>query len=183
MSESSGQQFKARIEPYLNRLFRAACRLTGNAADAQDLVQDTCVRAFARPDQLAAADSPIAWLMRVQYNLFIDGARQRQRERLRPLDDSVAETLVADASTEPDRNLAASQGLSAIERAMMRLNKEQRALLALLVEGYSLTEITQITELGLNVVNARLHRARRSLARYLRSEEQQEAPLAAERLR
>jgi RNA polymerase sigma factor (sigma-70 family) len=180
MSDSPGQQFGAKIEPYLDRLFRAAYRLTGNSADAQDLVQDTCVRAFSRLEKLDAADSPLGWLMRVQYNLFIDGARQRQRELIRPLEDDESESLAADESMEPDRSLSDLQGLSTIDRAWSQLTKEQRALLGLLVEGYSVSEIQAITGLGLNVVNARLHRARRSLSRHLRSAAEHEAQAAAE---
>jgi RNA polymerase sigma-70 factor (ECF subfamily) len=176
MSESPGKQFGAKVEPYLDSL-------TGNTSDAEDLLQDTCVRAFSRLEKLDAAESPLGWLMRVQYNLFVDGARQRRRESIRPLGDAESESLAADESTEPDRSLSDLQGLSAVERAWSRLTKEQRGLLGLLVEGYSLSEIQTITGLGLNVLNARLHRARRSLARHLRSEAEDDARAATERLR
>ena len=187
MPESPGQAFGARIEPHLDRLYRAAYRLTANPADAEDLVQDTCVRAFSRRAQFEAAAAPLGWLMRVQYHLFIDGTRQRRRERIRPLGDGDSETFAADASTEPERSLSDMQGLSTVERAWLRLTKEQRGLLTFLVEGYRLSEIREITGLELNVINARLHRARRSLARHLRSDAaqvaEQEAGAATERQR
>jgi RNA polymerase sigma-70 factor (ECF subfamily) len=183
MPDSPGKQFRGQIEPYLGPLYRAACRLTGNTADAQDLVQDTCVRAWSRLTQLAAADSPLGWLMRVQYNLFIDGSRLRQRQGIRPLDDADLDALRAEESTEPERSLADRQGLATVERAWSRLTREQRGLLALLVEGYRLSEIQEITGLGLNVINARLHRARRSLARHLQCDAEQEERAATERLR
>jgi DNA-directed RNA polymerase specialized sigma24 family protein len=75
------------------------------------------------------------------------------------------------------------QGLSTVERAWSRLTLEQRALLTFLVEGYRLAEIREITGLELNVINARLHRARRSLARHLRDDAAQEAQAVAERQR
>lgn len=180
MADSPGKQFGARVEPYLDRLYRAAWRLTGKEADAQDLVQDTCVRAYSRREQFDAADSPLGWLMRVQYNLFIDDVRQRQRERVRPLEDADTENLPCDESVEPERSMEVAQSLSKVERAWSRLTKEQRGLLALLLEGYRLAEIAEITGLGLNVINARLHRARRSLVRHLRSEADREAPAKAE---
>jgi RNA polymerase sigma-70 factor (ECF subfamily) len=183
MADSPGKQFGIRVEPHLGRLYRAAWRLTGNQADARDLVQDTCVRAWSRLKQFDAADSPLGWLMRVQYNLFIDGVRQRQRERIRPLEDADAENLPSEELAEPEKSMESAQGLSKVERAWTKLTKEQRGLLALLVEGYRLAEIAEITGLGLNVINARLHRARRSLARQLRSEADQETQGTAEQHR
>ena len=180
MSESPGKQFGALIEPWLDQLFRSAYRLTGNSPDAEDLVQDTCIRALSSLEQFKLADAPLAWLMRVQYNLFIDGVRRRRRDAIRPLGDTDTETLAGDESAEPDRSLADGQGLSAIQRAWARLTLDQRGLLALIVEGYKLAEIHEITGLEINVINARLHRARRSLARHLRNDAEQEALSAAE---
>lgn len=178
MPESPGKAFGGRIEPYLDRLFRAALRLTANTADAEDLVQDTCVRAYSKLAQFEAADSPLAWLIRVQYHLFIDDLRQRRRAQVRPLGETETEALTADESAEPERSLGAEQGISTIERAWSRLTREQRGLLALLVEGYSVAEIREISGLETNVINARLHRARRSLARHLQQDGDQAAQSA-----
>lgn len=75
MSDRIRAQFSRDIEPWLDRLYRAAFRLTQNRADAEELLQDTCIRAFSHRESFAVSPSPLGWLMRVQYNLLIDETR------------------------------------------------------------------------------------------------------------
>jgi RNA polymerase sigma-70 factor, ECF subfamily len=168
MPEPPGKEFGTKIEPLLDKLFRAAYRLTGNSADAEDLVQDAALRAFTKADAFFGAKSPLAWLMRVQHNLFIDGVRQKQRSPLRPLQSDHEASWAIDENADPEEHMAEAQRMELVQRASLRLTKEQRALLALRVEGYSLAEISEITGYGVDVLNARLHRARRSLAKHLK---------------
>lgn len=114
--------------------------------------------------------------MRVQYNLFIDGARARRRENVQPLDQVDLSAIEADAASRPDESASQQQGLTTLQRAFNQLKREHRALLALRVEGYSPTEIQAMTGLKLNVVNARLHRARKRLAQLLRAEADAQVP-------
>src|SRR5690606_42113431 len=80
-------RFAALIEPHLDVLFRAAYRLCRCVPDAEDLVQDVCLRAYSRRDQLEQANSPRAWLLRVQINLHIDTSRRERRVAAASLDD------------------------------------------------------------------------------------------------
>src|SRR5215203_2919502 len=82
MSKHDPQRFAALIEPHLDAVFRAAYRLSRNRADAEDLVQETCVRAYLKIDQLREAQPVKGWLLRVMHNLFVDGVR---RARLAPV--------------------------------------------------------------------------------------------------
>src|SRR5262249_1400003 len=98
MEPAGHADFARLIAPHAEALFRAAYRLTGNRADAEDLVQDVCVRAFANLRTLEALDRPKAWLLKIQYRVFIDGARRRRRSPLR----ATAEDLDAScASSDP----------------------------------------------------------------------------------
>lgn len=88
MPDSRKEQFNALIRPHLPVLYRVAWRLVRNRADAEDLVQDTCVAACRNLDGLAAADSPVRWLLRVQQNRFIDGRRRNQASPLVAVEDT-----------------------------------------------------------------------------------------------
>jgi RNA polymerase sigma-70 factor (ECF subfamily) len=167
MPETGTDRFDALVAPHLGTLYRVAWRLTRNAADAQDLVQDTCIAACEHGAAVGTADHPVRWLLRVLHNRFIDRARHRQRSTLVTLDEAdAAAPLVSDAPgpEELQQQADAERGL---QSAYLRLENDQRTLLVLRAEGYDLTEIEVITGIHKEVLRARLHRARRSLARHL----------------
>ena len=85
MGNTPQETFEALIQPHLDSLYRAAYRLTGNSLDAEDLVQDVCLRAYPRLSELRKLDYPKGWLMKVQYRLFVDGSRHRDRSPVRPI--------------------------------------------------------------------------------------------------
>src|SRR5688572_8622473 len=105
MADEKKRQFDALIAPHLERLFRAACRLLGNAADAQDLVQDTCVTACENLAELGANTHPLRWLLRVQHNRFIDGARRRRRAPVVVLDVTARAAAMLSDRPGPDELL------------------------------------------------------------------------------
>ena len=158
--------FARLIAPHAEALFRAAYRLTGHRADAEDLVQDVCVRAFANLRTLEALERPKAWLLKIQYRVFVDGARRRKRSPLRATGDDLDASC---ASSDPTLEEIAEGSLAErrILDAWSRLDTEQRALLALHVEGYTLAELETITDLSTDVLKARLYRARVRLGKLL----------------
>src|SRR5438045_7705830 len=92
MKAARHADFARLIAPHADALFRAAYRLTGNRADAEDLVQDVCVRAYANLVTLAKLERPKAWLMKIQYRAFVDGARRRGRSPLQSTADDLGTT-------------------------------------------------------------------------------------------
>jgi RNA polymerase sigma-70 factor, ECF subfamily len=172
MPGTDHKRFSALIEPHLEALFRAAFRLTRNRADAEDLVQETCVRACEHLEQLR---EPVkSWLLRVMHNLFVDGAR---RTRISPIEAGNEVELAASACSAPtpEESLATRQRVAQLEQAWCRLEPGQQALLALRAEGYSLAEIATITGIAMDALTMRLYRARQNLTRCL----QQQAPSPA----
>lgn len=163
-------RFDVLVAPHLERLFRMAHRLLGNTADAQDLVQDTCVAACEHLAQLEASPHPVRWLLRVQRNRFIDGARRRRRAPVVAVDLSAREVHLPGAELGPELLLEQLESEHALERAFQRLDDDQQELLALRAEGYGLEEIQAITGIGKAVLRARLHRARRSLGQRMNEE-------------
>jgi len=163
------RRFEILFEPHLDALFRAAYRLTRNRADAEDLVQETCVRAYERIAEPRDPQLVKPWLLRVMHNLFIDGVR---RARIVSLASSGDDEGVASSATQqsPEESLNTAEREEQLHRAWLKLDRGHRALLALQAEGYSVQEISEITGVDVEALNARLYRARRNLARHLAAE-------------
>jgi RNA polymerase sigma-70 factor (ECF subfamily) len=173
MSNDS-RRFTGLIEPHLEALFRTAYRLARNRADAEDLVQETCVRAYVRLGELRDHEPVKGWLLRVLHNLFVDGARRARRSPIAGFEGG-ADLGVSTASSDPtpEESAAAAQGEQRLHRAWLALDRGPRALLALRAEGYTLGEIAAITGIAADALTMRLYRARQSLARHL---DEQSAP-------
>lgn len=153
------------IAPHLETLHRTGYRLCRNRADAEDLVQDVCVRALrAWPEADVAA--PRAWLLRIQYHLHVDGLRQASGRREEWLDDPAHVERAAD-TPEPDASAETSLRVEALDAVWSELNTDQQALLALYAEGYRLSEIAAIADVPVGAIKARLHRARARLGKLI----------------
>jgi RNA polymerase sigma-70 factor (ECF subfamily) len=177
----SSAQFDALVTPHLTLLYRVAYRLFRNSPDAHDLVQDTCIAACENLRELQGVDRPERWLLRVLQNRFINVAKRRRRSPLVPLEDRPDVAHFASNDPGPEDLLQQGDAARELERAFLQLEAMQRTLLCLRAEGYGLTEIESITGVGKEVLRARLHRARRSLAQHL--EQRPCAPRAAAPLR
>jgi len=168
MPPSQQDRFGKIIEPHLGALYRAAYRLHRNRIDSEDLVQDVCVRAFDKFDQLIAADAPRAWLLRVQYNLFVDTARRNARLPMESLDaEERSANVELAAGAGPVAEAVAEQLTDRLACAWHSLTKDQQALLSLRTEGYTLAEIAEIADVPMSALKARLHRARVRLGKLL----------------
>jgi RNA polymerase sigma factor (sigma-70 family) len=159
-------EFRDLVAPHLQALFRSAYRLTGNRADAEDVVQEVCVRAYAHLSTIRTLEQPKGWLFKIAYRVFVDGARRRARSPVR----ATAEDFDATRATEepsPDDHAEGELAERRVLAALAKLDNDQRALLALHVEGYSLSELQTITDLSTDVLKARLYRARVRLGKLL----------------
>jgi RNA polymerase sigma-70 factor (ECF subfamily) len=171
MSDSVEQRFTSLVQPHFAALYRAAMRLTRRRPDAEDLVQEVCLRACARLDDLGAVTNPRAWLMRALYHLFVDVARRKRRRADVPLaSDEVAGVPHSDEPS-PERAAEARRMHERLAAVWHRLDAEQRALLSLHAEGHDLGELAAIFAVNKNALSARLHRARRRLAKLLTADE------------
>ena len=166
--------FELLLRQHFDDLYARAYRLSGNVADAEDLVQDLCVRVYPRIDELEGLDDPRAWLMRILYRLFIDLVRSRQRSPLRSMDAADPDERAQAVSSEPgpEQRVEGILAHERLERAWRHLDEEQRVLLVLQgIDGHSLAEIERITGIAQGTLKSRLHRARARLGRLLAREE------------
>ena len=168
---SAAQRFEALVRPHYAVLYRTAYRLTRSVHDAEDLVQEVCVRAYPRLDELAQLDNPRAWLTCVMQRMFIDSTRRYERSHVESLETTRQESLVSEAPGLAEQTDEAIKSRR-LDQAWQRLDKDQRTLLALHdIEGYSLAELTDMTGLKEGTLKSRLHRARVKLGKLLRHEE------------
>ena len=156
------QRFQELILPHLTSLYRAALRLVSTSADAEDLVQETCLRAFRALDPAAAK----AWVFAVLRSVSL---RHFEREagsilatvelsEVRPLPQAPSFTNVA-ADSPLQRAL-----IEEVRAATLRLSRPYReAIVMAHVAGFSYREMSQILEIPVGTVMSRLFRARRML--------------------
>lgn len=163
----AGAAFEDRLRPHLSRLHRLAWRLAGSEAEADDLLQEALMRAWARRVEFHDLDTPRPWLARVLYHSWID----RQRRRGAPTSGVSVEARPTVAVPSPvgddDRLLAVNP--PTLERALRELSDAQRA--ALLMhdgEGYNVQDIAEILGGSAETVKSHLHRAREALRDRLR---------------
>ena len=177
--ESQQDRFARLVRQHYQVLYRAAYRLTRSSADAEDLVQEVCLRAYPRIGEIEGLEQPRGWLLRVLYRLFVDLRRRYERTNVRAIDEN--EEFMSDEPSpaeEADRALDRSR----IEGAWRHLNHDQRLLLVLHdVEGYSLAEIHSLTGIKDGTIKSRLHRARVRLGQLLRRDRDVTFAVADER--
>ena len=147
-------------------LFRSAYRLTGNRSDAEDVVQEVCMRAYTHLAALRTLEQPKSWLLKIAYRVFVDGVRRRARSPVRATAEDFDATRSSDEPS-PEERAEAELAERRLLAALASLDREQRALLALQVEGYTLAELEAMTELSADVLKARLYRARVRLGKLL----------------
>ncbi|MBI2555727.1 MAG: sigma-70 family RNA polymerase sigma factor [Candidatus Rokubacteria bacterium] len=154
---------------HLNALYNLAVYLTRNGAEAEDLVQETYLRAFRFSHRFQAGTNLRAWMFQILRNTFLTFYRHREREPAF-LDegdlDTDKETMFHDA---PDKDGASVEAETDLGRALARLPEEFRTILILAeVEGLPLEEVAQIMACPLGTVKSRIFRAKERLRGFLK---------------
>ena len=162
-------RFETLIRPHAIPLYQFAYRLTGNEADAEDIVQDVFIKLFPKTVQMTFIDKLRPWLMRVLYNQFVDTKRQAARSAidLRHNDQNVGENALeqlVDDNANPVTQLDNAHQSALLTQALNSLNDDQRALVHLyLIEGHTLKEASVILDVPLGTIKSRLDRAKSKL--------------------
>jgi RNA polymerase sigma-70 factor (ECF subfamily) len=169
------ERFERDVLPLLPSLYGAAMRMTRNPSDAEDLLQDTYLRAYRGFAGFQEGTNLKAWLYRILTNSFINTYRKKQREpQTVEGPDDADEWYLYDRLG--GRNVEVSAENEVLDRipdadvkaALESLSENFRlAVLLADVEGFSYKEIAEITDVPIGTVMSRLHRGRKALERAL----------------
>jgi RNA polymerase sigma-70 factor (ECF subfamily) len=152
--------------PHVRALFGMAYRLTGNAHDAEDLVQETMLRAYRAFDRYRPGTNARAWLFTILHRLRTDALRRKGRrpETVQLLDDG--------PPVAPAHEAALTSGHEEITRALEALPETFRSAVVLRdIEEFSYAEIAEILDIPVGTVMSRIHRGRALLRQMLRRPE------------
>jgi RNA polymerase sigma-70 factor, ECF subfamily len=170
------RRFQEEALPMLDSLYAGALRMTRNPADAEDLVQETMLRAYRAFDRFEAGTNLKAWLFRILTNAYINTYRKKQREPKKVSSDELEdfdlfqELKDHDASFTRSAETAVLDSLidSDIIEALDDLPEQFRLAVVLSdLEDFSYAEMAEIMDVPLGTVMSRLHRGRKALQKRL----------------
>lgn len=169
--------FEEEALPHLDAVYRFALRLTGAPDPAEDLVQETFLRAFRSWDQYTRGTAAKSWLFTICRNLFLRRRERSQRHdrvvsesvpRTGPWSDSLNPLWFSLANVDPEGDFFESIVDERILEAINELPEEYRTAVVLSdLEGLPYAEIAELMEVPVGTVKSRLFRGRRQLQRVL----------------
>lgn len=160
--------FDVLVRPHIGVLYRTALRMTGEGQAAEDLVQDTCLKAYSAFDRFELGTNFKAWLFRILTNGFIDG--QRRRARTPDVEGGAVVEEQADPGTgNPEIHVLYRDFRTEAFRALADLPPDLRTVLSLsMAGGFTYGDIAGLTGVPVGTVRSRLSRGRAILRDRLR---------------
>ncbi len=177
METAARREFERTALPLLDNLYGAAMRLTRDPAQAEDLVQDTMVRAYRFWSSFKPGTNIKAWMFTILRNTFINGYHKRVRTRklesdvkaqMKPLGAKAATGNSFSAPPGPEEMVAASMTRVRIMEALESLPEDYRMAVMLAdLEGLAYKEIAEIMDCPIGTVMSRIYRGRKLMHKLL----------------
>ncbi len=171
-NHNGGWNFEADVLPFMDSLYSTAYRMSRNRQDAEDLLQETYLRAYKYYDKFQEGTNFKAWLFKILKNTFINRYRKRQRQPLKNSFDEIEDAfesqllespLTARGAT-PEEELMVDSLDQDVQRALEALSDDYRIAVELAdLQGLSYREIAEQLDIPLGTVMSRLYRGRRKL--------------------
>lgn len=161
------EAFGLLVGRYTDRLYTLAVRITDDLESAQDIVQESFIRAYDRLGGFRYQCAFSSWIFRIAYNLAIDSCRRRSRRPVVRLTDREVRMVDAPVTEGPYDE----ECVGRMRRALNRLSAEERALVTLYYEEERpMAEIAAIVGISETNAKVRLHRVRQRIRRYMEEE-------------
>lgn len=170
------RRFSEEALPLLDQLYGGALRMTRNPQDAEDLVQETYLKAFNAFGSFKEGTNLKAWMYRIMTNAYINTYRKKQRRPLETSAENVTDRQLYTTSSHDSTGLQSAEVEAlrnmpdaAIADAMNSLNDDYRMVVYLSdVEGLAYKEIAEALDIPIGTVMSRLHRGRKQLRELLK---------------
>ncbi|SDS37648.1 RNA polymerase sigma-70 factor, ECF subfamily [Corynebacterium timonense] len=165
------ERFTHEAMPLLDQLYGGALRMTRNPQDAEDLVQETYLKAFNAFGSFTPGTNLKAWLYRIMTNTYINTYRKKQRRPVETSADDITDHQLYTSSSHDSMGLESaevealkSMPNTRISQALNELNEDYRMVVYYAdVEGLAYKEIAEVMDIPLGTVMSRLHRGRKQL--------------------
>ena len=167
--KSKAKNFNDEAIPHKEALYNYALKISGNIEDAEDLVQDTYLKAYRYFDQYNSGTNCKAWMFMIMKNSFINNYRKEKREPGKvyydgPSNFYLRSNLTGPASNSPEEFFLNQMLDDETATALNQLPEKMREVIVLCdIEEYSYEEIAEMVNIPVGTVRSRLHRARRTL--------------------
>jgi RNA polymerase sigma-70 factor (ECF subfamily) len=164
--------FESLMRKSHRQAYSLAYRLTGNAAEAEDLVQESFVRAFRFFGKYDPSMPFTSWLYRIMTNAHIDSVRRRGKLKTMSLEQGGADGTTTwelpDLESSPDRTMLHEALDEPVQQAISSMTPEFRmAVLLADVEGMAYEEIAEVMKTSVGTVRSRIHRGRKQIRKHL----------------
>ncbi|WP_217131820.1 sigma-70 family RNA polymerase sigma factor [Leucobacter chinensis] len=174
-SASLAERFEQEAIEYLDQMYGAAMKFTRDPQEAQDLLQETFMKAFAAFERFQSGTNMKAWLYRIMTNTYINGYRKQQREPYLGAVDELEDWQLggAESTTSMAARSAEAEALdrlpsTAVTEALNELDDDRRMVVYLAdVEGFSYQNIADMMGTPIGTVMSRLSRGRKQLREML----------------
>ena len=171
LDQDAKARFAEEAMPLLDQLYGGALRMTRNPQDAEDLVQETYLKAYKNFDSFTPGTNLKAWLYRIMTNTYINSYRKKQRRPLETSADEVTDYQLYSSSSHDSTGLESAEvealkamPNSRISEALNALNEDYRMVVYYAdVEGLAYKEIADVLDIPMGTVMSRLHRGRKQL--------------------
>ncbi|MFT8363110.1 MAG: RNA polymerase sigma factor SigW [Sporolactobacillus sp.] len=167
------QAFAEMVDDYKNKVYIICFRMVGDRQEAEDLTQETFLRAFRFIGQFDSTRKFSTWLFRIATNLSIDALRRKKPgvsldAELPGTEGLALESVLPDKQATPDEQMVQSELEAAVQKEIQRLPEKYRtAIILKYMEDLSLKEISEIMGIPVATVKTRIHRGREMLRKYL----------------